>query len=91
MRTPYKPQSFHCKSMMLHLYETTGFSTHISPDDLYSKYVPMGYSHFKIEGRTMPDVNVLENYVYYMVKPEYKDMARLYMLGKLAAKVKYFK
>ena len=91
LRVPYKAQPFHCKSMMLHLYETTGFSTHISPDDLYEKYVPMGYNHFKIEGRTMPDINVLENYVYYMVKPEYKDMARLDMLGRLASNVKYFK
>lgn len=91
LRVPYKPSEFHCSSMTRHLYETTGYSTHINPDDLYGKYVPMGYSHFKIEGRTIPDVNVLESFVYYMVKPEFKDIARLDMLGRLAANVKYFK
>ncbi len=91
LRVPYKQAEFTCPSTRLHLYETTGFSTHIKPDDLYNRYVPMGYQHFKIEGRTVPDINVLENFVYYMIKPEYKDHARLEMLGKLSANVKYFK
>lgn len=51
----------------------------------------MGYNQFKLEGRTVPDINVLEAMIYYMVKPEYKDEARLMMLLKLTAKVKYFK
>ena len=63
---------------------------HISPEDIYEKYVPMGFSNFKIEGRSIPDVNVLENYVYYMVRPEYKDEVRLEMLIMLTKKFKYF-
>lgn len=88
---PFKPEEFSCPSMRLHLYQTTGFATHISPDDIYGKYLPMGFNQFKIEGRTVPDINVLENFVYYMIKPEYKDTARLEMLGRLTANVKYFK
>ncbi|MCD7730100.1 MAG: hypothetical protein LUI05_01210 [Oscillospiraceae bacterium] len=87
----FRPIEFECPYEKLHLYQTTGFSTHISPDDLYNKYVPMGYNQFKIEGRTVPDINVLENYVYYMVKPEFKDIARLEMLGILTSNVKHFK
>ena len=36
--------------------------------------------NFKIEGRTMHLANVLESYLYYMVKPEYKDELRLKIL-----------
>ncbi len=88
---PFIPKEFDCPSTRLDFYQTIGFRTHISADDLYSKYVPMGYNQFKLEGRTVPDINVLEAMIYYMVKPEYKDEARLMMLLKLTAKVKYFK
>ena len=50
----------------------------------------MGYENFKIEGRSVPDVNVLENYVYYMIKPEYRDEARLDMLLMLTKDIRYF-
>ena len=52
-------------------------STHITPEDIYNKYVPMGFRQFKIEGRTANIFNLMEYYLYYMVKPEYKDKARL--------------
>lgn len=87
---PYKQDEFHCDQMRKHLYETTGYSTHISPSAIYGKYVPMGFSNFKIEGRSVPDINVLENYIYYMVKPEFKDTVRLEMLLMLTSKYKYF-
>ncbi|NLD45993.1 MAG: hypothetical protein GX660_02175 [Clostridiaceae bacterium] len=73
----YKP--FDCERITPFFYETTKYATHITPKDIYEKYVPMGYSNFKIEGRSLPPVSVLESYIYYMVKPEYKDEARLYI------------
>ena len=82
--------SFDCQYACQNLYKTTGYSTHISPDDIYEKYAPMGFSHFKLEGRTNPAVSVLENYVYYMAKPEYRDQVRLDMAQWLTEKVKYF-
>lgn len=86
----FRPVNFLCDCMNKHLYQTTDSPLHISPEMIYEKYVPMGYCNFKIEGRSVPDVNVLENYIYYMVKPEYKDEARLEMLISLTSKVKYF-
>ncbi|MCM1577826.1 MAG: hypothetical protein NC078_03385 [Ruminococcus sp.] len=86
----YQPEPFACECMRKTLYQTTDSPLHISPEALYKKYVPMGYSNFKIEGRSVPDVNVLENYIYYMVKPEYKDEARLDMLLMLTKDIKYF-
>lgn len=77
-------------SMLRHIYQITDLPTHISPDAIVEKYVPMGYNQFKIEGRTVPDIALAENYIYYMIRPEYKDTARLELLGTLTQKTKYF-
>ena len=76
--------------MLLNLYDTVGFSTHISPQAIFEKYLPMGYNNFNIEGRTIPDMNLLETYVYYMVKPEYQNEVRLKMALALTKRYKYF-
>ncbi len=87
---PFNCKDFDCPQMGMALYQTTGYSTHIKPEDIYGKYVPMGYENFKIEGRSVPDINVLETYMYYMVKPEFRDRARLFLTLMLTKKNKYF-
>ena len=83
-------QSFTCKYMELPLYATTGFRTHVKPDDLYNLYVPAGFRNFKLEGRSLPDIDVLETYIYYLVRPEYQNEIRLELLLRLTSKYKYF-
>ena len=39
--------------------------------DIRKVYLPRGYSHFKIEGRSLGSAVVLEMLLYYMTKPEY--------------------
>jgi hypothetical protein len=46
---PFTDKAFECPQMDLNLYQTTHYSTHIRPDDIYDKYVPMGFRHFKID------------------------------------------
>jgi len=46
-------------------------------DELYDYYAECGFENFKIEGRTANAADVLESYMYYMVKPEYRDKVRL--------------
>ncbi|WP_242838523.1 hypothetical protein [Lachnobacterium bovis] len=53
--------------------ENPGF---ISVKDIKSKYVPMGFSNFKIEGRSLGSAMILEFLLYYMVKPEYQIHVR---------------
>ena len=73
-----KPEEdFTCEAISLSFLETLKFSTHVPPENVYGRYAELGYEHFKIEGRTMHPLNVLESYVYYMVKPEYRDLVRL--------------
>ncbi|MBQ4363151.1 MAG: hypothetical protein II782_04030 [Oscillospiraceae bacterium] len=70
-------KTFECNALKENFLETINLPTHITPDDLYGRYADMGYEHFKIEGRTMHPLNVVESYVYYLAKPEYRDMVRL--------------
>ena len=67
-------------SILLLIFTKQPNTVHITPKDIYEKYVPMGFKNFKIEGRSLPYFSVLESYIYYLVKPEYKDEARLFML-----------
>ncbi len=87
---PYVPIDFRCESTGNTIYDITEFSTHVSPQDIFEKYLPMGFNNFKIEGRTVNDTNLLETYIYYMVKPEHKDKVRLKMLNVLTSNHKYF-
>jgi hypothetical protein len=57
-------------------FESLEFPTVIKVEDLYDTYVPLGFKHFKIEGRTNHLIDVLESYLYYMVKPEYINKIR---------------
>lgn len=81
---------FPCQYMDYNIYMSNKFPTHISPEAIEEKYLPMGFNQFKLEGRTIGDIQMLEMYVYYLVKPEFKDIARLDMLMALTGRVKYF-
>lgn len=83
-------QQFTCKNMELPLYDTIGFRTHVTPQDILETYVPAGFRNFKLEGRSLPDIDVLESYVYYLVKPAFQNEIRLELLLRLTAKHKYF-
>ncbi len=83
-------EPFECKYMGYDIYEINKFITHISPDDIATKYVPLGFKQFKLEGRTIGDIDMLEMYVYYFAKPEFERRVRLDMLKRLTGRVKYF-
>lgn len=83
-------EPFLCQYMDYNIYKIKDFPTHISPDDIETKYMPMGFGQFKLEGRTIDDIKMLEMYVYYLAKPEYKDIVRLEMLSALTGRIKYF-
>ncbi|NLT10270.1 MAG: hypothetical protein GXY08_12340 [Ruminococcus sp.] len=77
----HDPKNFRaCPYSQRGIFEIRGLRTHISPDDIWEKYVPMGFEQFKIEGRTASPLNVLETYMYYMAKPECRDEARFTLL-----------
>ena len=48
----------------------------IGIEDTRNTYLPLGFSHFKIEGRSLGSAVVLEFLLYYMTKPEYQLKVR---------------
>lgn len=48
----------------------------IGVEDIVEKYLPMGFSNFKIEGRSLGSALVLEFILYYMTRPEYQIHVR---------------
>ncbi|MDO4478322.1 MAG: hypothetical protein Q4B73_04675 [Lachnospiraceae bacterium] len=48
----------------------------ISADHIHRVYMPMGFSNFKIEGRSLGSALLLEFVLYYMTKPEYQIHVR---------------
>lgn len=44
----------------------------ISVRDIEEKYLPLGFSNFKIEGRGLGSAILLEFLLYYMTKPEHQ-------------------
>lgn len=55
----------------------------VTVEDVYGKYADAGYQHFKIEGRTNNGFDVLESYIYYMIKPEYQNEIRLRLIKEI--------
>ena len=49
--------------------ENPGF---IGIDEIRNRYLPLGFSQFKIEGRGLGSAMILEFLLYYMTKPEHQ-------------------
>lgn len=57
------------------------FFTTIKREELFDIYYKqLGIYNFKIEGRTNSSFELLENYLYFLVKPEYNNLVKNYLL-----------
>lgn len=70
-----------CISKRLNLYEQINNHQSISVEELYSFYTSLGFFNFKIEGRSYHPIEMIELYVYYMIKPEYRLLVRQELLS----------
>lgn len=61
------------------------YSTYISPEAIWEKYVPMGFNQFKIEGRTANLFSLVETYCHFLIRPEKQGEARILLLNNLVA------
>ena len=43
----------------------------IGAEDINDKYLPMGFKHFKLEGRTNHPLDVIEILIHYIIKDKY--------------------
>ncbi len=80
---PFEGEDFPCDHTASSIFEVKDSPLHVSQSDIVEKYAPMGFSNFKIEGRSFHLFNLVETYMYYMAKPEYRDLARYTLLLSL--------
>ncbi len=67
--SPYAERGYRFSDVM----ENPGF---IGIREIRDVYMPNGFSHFKIEGRSLGSAVILEFLLYYMTKPEYQLRVR---------------
>ena len=67
------------------IHTIQAYSTYISPEAIWEKYVPMGFNQFKIEGRTANLFSLVETYCHYLIRPENQGQARILLLNNLVA------
>lgn len=57
--------------------------TFIKKDDLFNKYYKeLGFSHFKMEGRSLQYNEHIYNYLYYLIQPQYYDKIMIDCVNK---------
>lgn len=74
---PDKPRpSFECDGQCFSFFDAIRLGNFIDLGEVYKILPKMGFTNFKIEGRTVYPCDLIESYVYYLVKPRYKDEVR---------------
>ena len=60
----------------LPLFQGDGNPGFIGTADIRERYLPLGFSNFKLEGRGLGSALVLEFLLYYLTRPEYQIHVR---------------
>ncbi len=78
----YAMKYCHIKALPFQPTNTNAHGNNITYEEIVNIYEPMGFTHFKIEGRTWSSELLALTYVNYMVKPKYKDFILACLLEK---------
>lgn len=71
-------------------YQTKEYRQHwVTVDEIRSHYLPLGINKFKIAGRGRPVFEAIENYVHYLVQPEWRDDIRNQLLLAVLGEDRY--
>lgn len=70
----------YCQGKYRNLYDSMKQKETIRNIDLYTYYSNFGFENAKIRGRRSDFYDVLESYMYYLIKDEYRDKIRLEIL-----------
>lgn len=69
-----------CNSINRDFYDLMKNRSFITTEDIFGKYYEAGFRHFKLDGRAFNQYKLVESYMYYLVKPEHRDVVRLALL-----------
>lgn len=56
-------------------------ATNLTADEIYGAYFDMGFRNFKLIGRDDSSLFAFESFMYYLVKPEFRDKVRDELAG----------
>lgn len=79
----FKNMDWKCECLKKSVFDRRNSPCYLSPEQIYDELVPMGYCNFKIEGRGNSFLDLIEQYVYYMALPKYKDQMRYQLLTEV--------
>lgn len=69
-----------CENINRDFYQVMENRSFLTAEELYGRYREAGFVHFKLDGRGFHKYKVLESFVYYLVKPKFRDRVRLCLL-----------
>lgn len=72
-----------CENIRRDFYQVMKNRSFITIEALYGRYREAGFCNFKLDGRAFRKYKVLESFIYYLVKPEYRDQMRLEVLSEV--------
>lgn len=72
-----------CANINRDFHEIMKNRSFICTDALYGAYREAGFVNFKLDGRGFHKYKVLESFLYYLVRPAYRDRVRLFLLTEL--------
>lgn len=72
-----------CKNLAREFYQIMENRSFISNELIHGKYKEAGFRHFKLDGRGFPPHKAMDSFLYYLVKPEYKEIVRGILLKEI--------
>lgn len=72
-----------CKNLTREFHQLFENRSFITNELIHGKYKEAGFKHYKLDGRGFQPHKAIESFLYYLVKPEYKDMVRTMLLKEI--------
>lgn len=72
-----------CENLKKDVIERRSSPNYLSPEDIYERLNPLGYCNFKLEGRGNPIADLIEQYVYFLVRPEHAQTVRIKLMSDI--------
>ncbi len=71
----YPKEMIECENERYTLHDAFKYPTFIKAEQI-DKYIDLGYTNFKIEGRKLLPQSLIETLLYYLIKDEYKVLVQ---------------
>jgi len=62
-----------CMNIAREFWQIKSNRSFLSTDLIYGKYKEAGFQHFKLDGRSYPPRRLIDSFLYYLVKPEWRE------------------